>query len=217
VSLDYRCKPIIEWPDKLTPHGRRKRGTFSTSYSRTLIHLERELNHLNAKQILFQLALDESEIRLDGRPRADARPSHPGVIVTFNSKHGPLSYWTDQYTDWQSNVRAISLALEALRAVDRHGVNKSGSQYQGYKRLGTSEEAKANGFADWSQAAAFIASHTGLARIFSADIGTSEVMFKAAYKEAAKRLHPDNIQTGNNELFVKLQDAAAVVRKRLGL
>jgi len=72
-------------------------------------------------------------------------------------------------------------------------------------------------FADWSQAAAFIASHTGLARIFSADIGTSEVMFKAAYKEAAKRLHPDNIQTGNNELFVKLQDAAAIVRKRLGL
>jgi hypothetical protein len=209
--MDYTCKPIAgEWPDKLTPASRRKRGPFSTSYNRTLVHLERELEHLGARNVVFQLALDERDIRQDGRPYASAKTRHPGVIITFNSRHGPLSYWTDQYADWQSNVRAISLALEALRSVDRHGVNKSGSQYQGYKRLNAAPSTNVNETPE-ADAARFIARHSGSA---ANDIYNRRQVFEAAYIEAAKKLHPD--KGGQHELFVNLQQAAALLRRRHG-
>jgi hypothetical protein len=48
---------------------------------------------------VIELALDEGDIRLDGLPRAHARPRHPGVIVSFDSKHGPLGYGTDAFPD----------------------------------------------------------------------------------------------------------------------
>ena len=61
--------------------------------------LDRELSKLGAHSVVIELALDEGDIRLDGLPRADARPRHPGVIVSFDSKHGPLRYGTDAFPD----------------------------------------------------------------------------------------------------------------------
>jgi hypothetical protein len=37
--------------------------------------------------------------------------------------------------DWQHNVRAIALGLEALRKVDRYGITRRGEQYAGWKAL----------------------------------------------------------------------------------
>jgi hypothetical protein len=97
--------------------------------------LERELRALRAKNIVIQAAVTDQDIRNDGWLRANARPEHPGVILTFDSRHGPLSYPCDAFNDWQANVRAIALALEALRKVDRYGVTKRGEQYTGWKAL----------------------------------------------------------------------------------
>lgn len=212
--MDYTCKPIVDWPDKLTPTGRRKRAPFSTDYTRTLKHLERELKHLGARNVVFQLALDESDIRIDGRPYASAKTRHPGVIVTFNSKHGPLSYWTDQYTDWRGNVRAISLALEALRAVDRHGVNKSGAQYQGYKRLGAAPAGAQPSAVNHAWVGAqFIERHSD----YSAQaIYDDAIAFKRAYIQAAQVVHPDK-PTGSTEQFQLLQRAASDLRAKHGI
>jgi hypothetical protein len=57
------------------------------------------------------------------------------VRVSFGSHHGPLTYATDTFDHWQTNVRAIALALSALRAVDRYGATKRGEQYTGWKAL----------------------------------------------------------------------------------
>ena len=74
--------------------------------------------------------------------RADAKSASPAVVVAFESKHGPLLYRCDRYVaryygreDWQENVRAIALTLEALRAVDRYGASASGEQYRGYRQI----------------------------------------------------------------------------------
>src|ERR1700675_3855774 len=84
---------------------------------------------LDAKKLVFQIDVRESEIRLDGLPSARARPNDPAVIVSFDSKHGPLRYFCDQFTDWQDNIRAIALGLEALRKVERYGITHRGEQY----------------------------------------------------------------------------------------
>ena len=207
--LDYIVKPIVKWPGELARN--RKKSPFSALWGKTLNLLETELRHLRANQVILQAAVKEEEIRLNGGLKANARPSHPGVILTFNSKHGPLSYWTDQYDDWAANVRAIALALESLRAIDRHGVNKQGSQYAGYKRLPPAENGRKE--MDVDEAAKFLAEQSGVAVESLVDPGVLDLAFRAA----RRRLHPDNKETGSDELFVRMTEAVAVLKKELGL
>jgi hypothetical protein len=125
------------WQGEFTkPYLRRSRWTFKAGWSDTLGLLDRELSQLGAKELVIEADFRESDIRLDGMPRANARqPEFPGVRIAFESKHGPLVYQTDTCTYWQHNVRSIALGLEALRAVDRYGITSRAEQYTGFKAI----------------------------------------------------------------------------------
>lgn len=133
--MDFIYKPIEAWPGKLKNQSERQRSRFKAGYGNTLSVLERELQHLRAANIVLQVAMKASDMRLDNKPRAGAKAEHPGVILAFDSKYGPLSYPCDTFTSWDDNIRAIALALEHLRTVDRYGVTSSGQQYTGWKAL----------------------------------------------------------------------------------
>jgi len=110
------------------------------SYDQTLRELEYEIDQLQKGrgeiEATIGVGLTERDIRLDGAPRADARPAlHPGVEISFDSRYGRLTYATDVFTDWRDNVRAVAKGLEALRAIDRWGVAKRGQQYAGFALL----------------------------------------------------------------------------------
>jgi hypothetical protein len=136
--VSVRFRPLQDWPVDFSR--RRASGDpFRAPWSATLDLLERELSHLDARSTVIEIAVDEGDIRLDGWPRSNARPRHPGVILSFDSKHGPLRYGTDAFPRWQSNLRAIALGLESLRRVDRYGIGKRGEQYQGWKALPAGE------------------------------------------------------------------------------
>ncbi|MEW1990750.1 hypothetical protein [Microbacterium sp. NPDC078849] len=127
--------PIGEWPTALTPN--RQPSKFSATLSDSLTLLDREIYHLvdtKAQQDSAELliAIPPGAFRNDGRPYANAKAEHPGVIFSIDSKFGHLSYPCDTFTVWQDNLRAIALALEALRKVDRYGVTKRGEQYRGF-------------------------------------------------------------------------------------
>lgn len=134
--MDVRFRPIgSEWPGRRNPEPRY--SPFKASFRRTMETLERELNMLQAKNVVIQIDLRESQIRLDGWPKSGAsNPAFPGVILAFDSKFGPLKYSTDEFHHWEDNLRGIALALEALRKVDRYGVSRRGEQYAGWKALG---------------------------------------------------------------------------------
>jgi hypothetical protein len=135
--IDARFRPIEVWPHGATPaHARRGPATFKASWKNTLDLLDRELRYLNARDIVIGCGLREQDIRNDGWPRSNARaPAHPGVEVSFDTSHGRLVYATDVCVRWEHNVRAVALGLEALRAVDRHGITRRGEQYAGFKAL----------------------------------------------------------------------------------
>lgn len=142
MSLDWKVVPIETWPGELTKDRTRSRFRAGWERSRsdtglsTVELLEREIAALDGKDVLMQMAVRPQDIRLDGKVRANARPAeHPGVIITFDSNFGPLSYPCDAFDDWQDNVRAIALSLEALRKVDRYGVSRRGEQYSGWGKL----------------------------------------------------------------------------------
>jgi hypothetical protein len=135
--MDVRFRPIALWPHPDTSP-RRGRYTFKAPWSDTLDLLERELDHLDASDVIIGCGLRETDIRMDGWPRAGARvPDHPGVELSFSSPVAAhrLVYATDSCERWEHNVRSIALGLEALRAVDRYGITQDNQQYAGFKAL----------------------------------------------------------------------------------
>lgn len=177
--IDVTFRPLEIWPGPETPVHRRRRSQFRAGWSSTMELLDKELRALGARRVVIQLALQESDIRLDGWPRAASRPAHSGVVIAFESKHGPLKYHSDQFNAWQDNLRAIALGLEALRAVDRYGITHRGEQYAGWKQL-------AAGGPTPEQGAALIREHGGL-------------------KAALFATHPDH--GGDPEQFAAVQAA----------
>jgi hypothetical protein len=200
----------------------RKAAPFFSSWTDTLQLLDREIDTLvsgNRKHtdVILQVAAPESAMRLDGGIRADAKVSHPGVIITFDGPSGPLRFATDRFESsskwtngktnyfpaWQNNVRAIALALEALRKVDRYGVTNSNEQYTGFRALSSGIEMRAAQMTT-DDALEFLAIHGD----WATDTGDPEDI-ERAYRRAAKRLHPD--AGGSTADFQRLQDAKRIL------
>lgn len=202
-----RFRPIQQWPGELTRS--RRRSPFEAGLSATQDLLTREIRALSAKTVVIQLAIGETDLRNDGLPRASARPEHPGVILSLESPYGPLSYPCDTFTDWQSNLRGIALALEALRKVDRYGVTKNGEQYRGWRQLG------AGAATTQDEAAYFIARSARPdqseeeIRQWCGTLVTDGAVLARAYRLAAQKLHPDT--GGESADFLRLQQAKAVL------
>lgn len=130
---DVQLEPIDQWPSKRTaaPH----RSKFKAPLTQTQQLLDRELSQLKAKNVVLQMCITRADMRLDGTLRTGGKIRQPGVIPRFDSKHGPVMMPCDHFSEWEDNVRAIALALEALRAVDRYGVTSRAEQYRGWQAL----------------------------------------------------------------------------------
>lgn len=131
--MTYTVRPIS---DRSAFTGKHTRSPFEATWWKTRQLLLDEVRRIGGRDLVIELDVTESQIRLDGELYANARTTSPAVRIAFESKYGPLTYATDKFWDWQSNVRAIALSLEALRKVDRYGVTKRGEQYTGWKAIG---------------------------------------------------------------------------------
>lgn len=199
-------RPLAVWPYPQTGD-RRSRWTFKAPWSNTLNLLDREVNQLDGGAVIIAAGFAERDLRQDGWPRSGAKvPPHPGVEISFDSRHGRLVYATDVCEWWEHNVRSIALGLEALRAVDRYGVTRRGEQYAGWKELPSG-----------------IVAGSGIAT----EDDAWQILFKAAernpdgaasydltdiYRAAAKATHPDT--GGDGERFAQVQAAYEFLKGR---
>lgn len=109
MTFTYRVAPLGPWPDA-TPDHARQISRFSATWSDTLDVLDRELHQLAAKNVVMQLDVTDRDIRNDGQVRAGARIDFPGVRISFDSKHGPLTYSTDVFSyasTWRSGLGLV--------------------------------------------------------------------------------------------------------------
>lgn len=178
---------------------RRKVSQFSAKWGDTLDLLERELSHLGVNRAVLQVDAERSEFRLDGMLRSNARLNSPAVAISFTSKGRPLSFPCDTYADWQDNIRAIALALEALRKIDRYGVTSKGEQYTGWAALPMNGQ---HVFANRADAMRFLQTIVGESMVATNNI---EGILRAA--EVAT--HPD--KGGRADDFKLVQAARAVL------
>lgn len=210
MSLEFIHRPIDRWPQEPTRNP--KPAPFRVSYSKTLELLRYELARIGAKRVYLQLDVTEREIRNDGQIRAGAQPRSQRVIVAADTKVGPVMLPCDTYNDWQANLRAIALSLQALRAVNRYGVTKRGEQYRGLKALPAGD-----GPVNAEESAAFISKHCGHPALVGEKLKQSDIIlfsdaFENCYRAAAKALHPDVAGESSRGDWDKLQRAAAILR-----
>jgi hypothetical protein len=201
--MSIKWVTIKHWPHADTIP--RQTSKFQVAYEDLLFDISAELEKIKARDIVIQSFLQPHQLRADGWPRAGESPSHPGIIVSFNDRGGrPLSFPCDTYYNYHGNLRAISLSLTALRAIDRYGVTKRAEQYQGWAQLAAPADAP---FMSKEDAARWMADLAGVKT--PRGLITDEDFRQATYKLAARKVHPDT--GGSHEQFVKLQAALKIL------
>lgn len=195
-----------EWKPAWQP---RPTPPWGATYNRTLEDLDRELSHLGGRDPFLQLMLEPKDLRLDGQVRAGAIPDHPGVILTFDTKTlGSMTYSTDRFVHWHYNLRAITLTLDRLRAIERYGAVAASQQYAGFRELGSGIPLGERVVETMTAAEAALVLTDG---IWQGGRTPDDVkpMVEFLYREQAKRVHPDN--GGTDEGFRRLTMARNLI------
>jgi len=159
--------------------------------------LSAELERLGATSAILSTNV---EMRLDNTPRSNtAKPADPGVAVYFNLKGKRLVLACDKWNRVEDNVWAIAKHVEAIRGQNRWGVGSVEQAFSGYAALPAPETP---GNAPWWQ-------------ILGVDLHTvTEVQLEAAYRNAAKKAHPDS--GGSHNQMVAVNAAYELGRKKFG-
>ena len=199
-------RPLSGWPREggLTPAHERQQALFQSNQRKTLELLEYEVSKLGGEAIVVELAVERTDIRVDGWLKKGAVPRHPGVVVTFDTRYGRRSVPRDKFLNWRHNVHAVARTLERLRDIDRWDSKQTGEQYEGFRPALEAGPIPGGPMGD-VDAVRFIFEAAGM------PIGdlTDPSDLQVAYRRAAKNLHPD--QGGDLVAFQTLQRARDIL------
>jgi len=130
----------LTWPEgqSRTPRWMRQSSSkFRTSFAKARDQLLAELRRLGVEDDEDVILSTEIPTRLDGLPYANRAPTSddPGVAVYWTARDGkPMAMACDNYDKVIGNLRGITLTLEAMRAIERHGgtdlMNKAFAGFQ---------------------------------------------------------------------------------------
>lgn len=199
-----------KWPGRKRGAGwKPKRSPFKGhNWSRIEKELLEEIARINGRDVTIALDIrNPGHFRADGGIRADARPVTSAVVVSFTRPDGrKLVFPCDAYAFWQDNVWAVRLSLEALRAVDRHGVTAGDQQYEGFAALPPGGKAGMT----VEDARAFVAELSGIEESALA----FPTVLTMALRTARSKAHPD--AGGSTESFQKLEEAVRILEAEAG-
>lgn len=213
--MEIKIQPIVQWVGQETKSVRRSQFRQTYADTKKILHFELEKLNVIESTVVLSMFIHRNDIRVDGNLRANAKPFKQGVILSFTRKkflgwqngksvykNIPLRYPCDVFDDWQDNLRAIALSLEALRKVERYGVF---SYEEIVERMSLpSAEGKVS---TMESAAEFIAKHS---EFLAVEVLMNESMMTQAYRKAALKLHPDH-NPENQAEFLILQDAKKIL------
>lgn len=189
------------WPRTLQykrDSDRRFRGSVygNVSIGRTRDQLLAELCQLGAVDVVISSNLP---LRLDGLPYANATPAggDPGVAVYFNLKKRPLVMARDRYSSVAGNLRSLTLAISAMRQLQRHGGDRMMERaFTGFVAITPPNWKK-----PWREV-------FGVKPEWRGDI-------TSLYREKARNRHPDT--GGDDALMAELNVAYEEAKKELGV
>lgn len=117
-EVSYATRPIENWTGP--PRCLSRSCQYQKKWSQVVHDLKAELGRIGVRTAVLQLDISERDLRNDGELRANARPVSDRVCVSFqHPEQGPLAYPCHTFHDWQANVQAIAMTLEALPEAGR--------------------------------------------------------------------------------------------------
>lgn len=212
-------RTIERWTDPETPVAERKSSySFKATLHATQQLLRYEAQQIRASDLIVEVVADTEVFYRDGTGiRSDRahRVLHAGVVVHLvGTKVGDLRYACDTFGKWEANLRAVALGLEALRKVERYGIARRGEQYAGWAQLppgtplGAPQQRPPMSLDEAARRLAGLVDG-----VDAGDVLDDEAVARTCYRVATKRLHPDNLHTGNADAFLVLQEAWELVEK----
>lgn len=208
--MRVRYQPIQVWPHAPTPPAEREVSKFSADYNQTLDELVSEILKLDGSDVILQGFWPKSNMRNDGWPLATAKSDCPGVIVSFSSRFGNLSYHADLYKQWRDNLRGIAKTLEALRAIRRYGTVAGDEQYRGFVALPSPDDNK-------SSALNTLLHMAGIDKIDARDLylkpGVSPQVIDTLRKTALKAVHGKGNATADE--LQEIENAVKMLKEGL--
>ncbi len=204
--IKVHFEPLVNWPRAHTDP--RVQSRFSSTLDDTLLLMNSELTFMKSEYVVIQARVPASDIRQDGWISSRARFSDPSILVSFQSKHGPLEMACDAFIHWQDNLRGIAMTLNRLRLADLYGCTSRGEQYRGWAQLPAPVVATPPIFAGPTEAAHWMFEETKCGTLQG--IIYSKENRATAYRVAAKKLHPD-VAGGSTEKFQLLEEAMKVL------
>jgi DnaJ-like protein len=159
----------LAWPAGWPRAKTRRTAAFKVDYDKALRELGWEIERLGGR---YPIMSTNMELRLDGQPRRDkGEPRDPGVAVYFELKGTQKVFACDTFSRVKDNIRAISLTIAALRAIERFGATDM------LERALTAFTALPAPKSCWE--------------ILGLQPGASAGMIQAAGRKLAKQHHPD--------------------------
>lgn len=163
------------WPDgwPRVPSFKRNGSAYQVDFTKARDHLANELRLSRGRDVVIS---SNVPVRRDGLPLANMRqPDDPGVAVYWTGlrkgKPEPRVIACDCWRTVRENLRAVGLAVEAFRMLERTGTSEILDRaYTGFALLPESSD-------HWSV--------LGLAR------GTQRDVIDARYRSLAREHHPD--------------------------
>lgn len=209
LKLDADAFPLY-WPMGW-PRAARRENTnrYKVSFASARDTLVLELKRLGVRELVVSTNIP---LRRDGLPRMDVNePSDPGVAVYWIEPfklNGQADLRNrviacDRWTRVRDNMRAVGLAVDALRALQRSGATQVIDRvFQGFAALPADAEASRPA-PPWREV-------LGLG-----DEAISREALRQAYRRALLRAHPDH--GGSVEALSAVTAANAAAEAELGL
>lgn len=199
----------LQWPEgwKRTAVMARRRAPYKVTPERALTEMIHSLELLGANKRTIIVSTN-IPVRNDGLPYASYRiPEDPGVAVYWATKSmGERVIACDRWDVVHANIRAIGLAIEGLRAMDRAGATQILERaFSAFAALPAA-----------TQAAPVVRPWWEIFEFPEALIGAlSLAVVEARYRELAAKHHPDKLG-GSQEAFVELNYARDQARAHYG-
>lgn len=153
------------WPRAKEPQNARFAGTFAKIRDELFAEIER----MGGQYIILSTNIP---LRRDGMPYANQRePDDRGVAVYFERRGRQMVFACDRWNRVQDNMRAIQKTIDAIRGVERWGASEMMERaFQAFEALPSPKSC-------WE--------------ILGVRPGASHSEIEAAFRDKAKRAHPD--------------------------
>lgn len=183
----------LQWPTGFSRTKHPQTARFKANFIRARDGIISEIRLLGATMPIISSNI---ALRKDGLPYSGmAQPNDRGVAVYFNLKDQQRVLACDRWTKVEDNLRAIELAISALRGLDRWGCSQILERaFQGFTALPAPAMPK-----EWWD-------------ILECRRDSSMEAIEANYRRLAKDAHPDN--GGSNERMSLLNKAIKEARAR---